>query len=202
MDKLEIKKDKNEFDFFEFFKNNKILIYSLVFYSAGLLCGGFVYKKCQCDALNSLFQITNNNFGQQLINNLSFYFLFFAVSVILGLCLIGFPFINLLPFVIGIYTGMKISYYYVSFAFKGFGYSLLMIAPFICIYLTVVIQSISKSYSLSRQIYNLTVKKTDTASDFDYKLYLKNFLIYSLLIIGIALINTALTQALSTIIAI
>jgi len=143
-----------------------------------LLCGGFIYKKCKCDALDSLFEIADINFGQQLINNLSFYFLFFAISIILGLCLIGFPFINLLPFIIGIYTGMRISYYYISFSFKGFGYSLLMIAPFICFYLTVVIQSISKSYLLSRQIYNLTIKKTDTESNFNYKLYLKNFLIY------------------------
>jgi len=202
MEKIEVKKVKKEFDFFEFYKENKVLIYSIIFYAGGLISGAFVYKKCKCDALNALFEISNNSFIQEFINNVSFYFLIFSISVILGLCLIGFPFINLIPFAVGFHTGMKIGCYYILFGFKGFGYSILMIAPFVCLFLTVIMQSISKSYMLSKHIYNLTVKKTDTESVFDYKLYLKNLLIYSLLIVLIALVNTALTQALSTIITI
>lgn len=202
MEKLELKKRKNEFDFFEFYKNNKVLIYSILFYAGGLISGGFVYKKCKCDALNSLFAVSDNHFWQEFINNVSFYFLVFTISVILGFCLIGFPFMNLIPFVIGFQTGMEISYYYLTFGFKGFGYSFLMVAPFVCLFLTVIVQSISKSYILSKYIYDLTVKKTDTASRFDYKLYLKSFMIYALLIIVIALVNTALSLALREIITI
>ncbi len=202
MDKLELKKRKNDFDIVEFYKSNKVLIYSVLFYSAGLICGAFIYKRCKCDALNSLFTISDNTFWQEFINNLSFYFLVFAVSVILGFCLIGFPFINLIPFVIGFQTGMEISYYYLSYGFKGFGYVILMIAPFVCVFLTVIVQTISKSYILSKYIYDLTIKKTDTASEFNYKLYLKSYLIYALLIIIIALINTALGMALREIITI
>ncbi len=202
MEKLELKKNTKEFDFIEFYKSNKILIYSVVFYIGGLICGAFIYKKCKCDALDALFTISNNTFVQDFINNLSFYFLVFSVSVVLGFCLIGFPFINLIPFFVGFQTGMEISYYYVNFAFKGFGYSILMVAPFVCLYLTVILQSITKSYTLSRQIYNLTVKKSDTANDFNYKLYLKSILIYAVIIIIIALINTALTQAFGAIITI
>lgn len=202
MEKLEFKKVKKEFNFFEFYQKNKVLIYSIIFYAGGLISGAFVYKKCKCDALNAVFEISSNNFMQEFVNNVSFYFLVFSISVVLGLCLIGFPFINLIPFAVGFHTGMKIGCYYILFGFKGFGYSLLMIAPFVCLFLTVITQSISKSYMLSKHIYNLTVKKTDTESHFDYKLYLKNFLLYSVLIVLIALINTALMQALSTIITI
>ncbi len=202
MDKLELKKRKSDFDIVEFYKNNKVLIYSVLFYSAGLICGAFIYKKCKCDALNSLFAISDNTFWQEFINNLSFYFLVFAVSVILGFCLIGFPFINLIPFVIGFQTGMEISYYYLSYGIKGFGYVILMIAPFVCVFLTVIVQTISKSYILSKYIYDLTIKKADTASEFNYKLYLKNYLIYALFIIIIAVINTALGMALREIITI
>lgn len=202
MNKLELKKEKNEFDIFEFYQKNKILIYSIIFYSGGLISGSFVYKKCRCEALDSLFEVTKNSFGQELVNNLSFYFLVFSISVMLGVCLIGFPFMNLIPFAIGFQTGMKITCYYIIYGFKGFGYSLLMIAPFVCLFLTVIMHSISKSYLLSRHIYDLTIKKSDTASDLNYKLYLKSFAIYGLLIVVIALINTALSQALSTIITI
>lgn len=202
MDKLEIKKEKKEFDIFEFYKNNKVLIYSILFYAGGLISGALIYKKCKCDALNAVFEVTSNGFTQEFINNVSLYFFVFSISVIMGLCLIGFPFINLIPFTVGLYTGMRVGCYYISFGIKGFGYSILMIAPFVCLFLTVIMQSISKSYLLSKHIYDITVKKIDTASNFNYKLYLKNLLLYSFLIIIIALINTALTQALSTIITI
>lgn len=202
MNGLELRMEKREFNFFEFYQKNKVLIYSIIFYSGGLISGGFIYKKCKSDTLSSIFEISHHGFSQELINNLSFYFLVFSVSVLLGLCLIGFPFMNLIPFTIGLQTGMKIGCFYISYGFRGFGYTLLMIAPFVCLFMTVIIQSISKSYMLSRHIYDLTIKKADTACTFNYKLYLKSFAIYGLLIAAIALINTVLTQALSPIITI
>ena len=45
MEKIEVKKVKKEFDFFEFYKENKVLIYSIIFYAGGLISGAFVYKK-------------------------------------------------------------------------------------------------------------------------------------------------------------
>lgn len=201
MEKFEIKAKNTDFDLFEFIKRNNVLIYSVLFYSAGLLCGSFVYKRLESDVLNSLFSVVKLTFGQELINNLSFYFLIFAVSVLMGICLIGFPFMNLIPFFFGVYIGMEISYYYITYGIKGFGFALLMVAPFACLFLTVLIQTISKSYVLSKRIYNITIKKSDTADNVDYKLYLKNFVMYGLIIILIAFINTGLSQALGTIIS-
>lgn len=196
------KEEKTKFDFFDFFTKNKTFIYSVIFYFAGLLCGSFVYKRCQNDVLNSILAANDESFIQMLINNLSVYFLLFALSVLLGLCLVGFPFINLIPLFIGFETSMKITYYYINFGVKGTGYALLMITPFVCFYTTVIMYSISMSYTISRNIYSLTVKKEAPDEEINYKLYLKKYLICAGIIFIAAVLNTAICTALKGIITI
>ena len=54
---------------------------------------------------------------------------------------------------------------------------------------------------MSRQIYNSTTKKSDT-EDFNLKLYLKDFVIYIVVIIVISALNSLITSSLVTIIKI
>lgn len=199
--KAEQKKRESK-DIIEIFKENKTVVYSVIFYAAGLLCGAYAYKKCQNDLLNSVLSAKSEDFLQLLLNNLSIYFLIFTISVLLGVCLVGFPFINLIPLVIGFEAGMKISYFYINYNIKGIGYSLIMVAPFVCLFLSVIIYSISMSFEMSKRIYDITIKKSDITEDFDYRLYLKKYLIYAALIAVVALINTAVCTALSGIISI
>lgn len=196
------KKKKESKDIIEIFKENKTIVYSVIFYAAGLLCGAYAYKKCQNDLLNNILSAKSEDFLQLLLNNLSIYFLIFTISVLLGVCLVGFPFINLIPLIIGFEAGMKISYFYINYNIKGIGYSLIMVAPFVCLFLSVIIYSISMSFEMSKRIYNITIKKTDITEDFNYRLYLKKYLIYAALIAVAALINTAVSTALSGIISI
>ncbi len=198
--RLEIVKEDKK-DFFELFKDNKTVFYSVMFYAAGLLCGSFVYKKCQNDLLNGVLAPAKSEFLQLFLNNLSLYLIIFAASVLLGVCLVGFPLLNIIPFFVGIEAGMKIAYFYVNYSVKGIGYSLLMVAPFVCLFLTVIIYSISMSYNLSKSIYDITVKKSDISEHFNYRTYLKKYLIYCGMIILVSLINTAVCTALSGIIA-
>ena len=128
--------------------------------------------------------------------------LIFAVSVLLGVCLVGFPVINLIPFIIGCDAGLKVAYYYINYGVKGIGYSLLMVAPYVCLFLTVIVYSVSMSYDLSKRIYNITIKKSDMSEEFNYKTYLKKYLAYAGLIIIVSLINTAVSIALNGIISI
>lgn len=195
-----IKPDKK--DWFVIFSENKTFIYSVLFYAAGLLCGSFIYKNCQNEVLNNILASKGGDFVQLLLNNLSLYMLVFALSVLLGVCLVGFPLINIIPFFIGFEAGMKAAYYYVNFGVKGIGYSFLMVAPFVCLFLTVVIYSVSMSYDLSKKIYEITVKKSDMSEEFNYKTYLKKYLAYAGLIILVALINTSICTALNGLIAI
>lgn len=198
----EIKEKKEHKDFYTLFKENKTFIYSIIFYVAGLICGSFIYKKCQNDVLNEVLASTNESFIQLFINNLSIYFLLFAISILLGLCLVGFPFINLIPMFLGFETGMKIAYYYINYNVKGVGYSLLMIAPFVCFYLTIIMYSISMSYDISKNIYNITIKKENYDEEFEYKTYLKKYLLYAAIIFVVALLNTTIATALSGIVTI
>lgn len=193
--------EKNSKDLITIFTENKTVFYSVVFYAAGLLCGAYAYKKCQNNILNDFISSKSDEFLQLFLNNLSIYLLIFVISVLLGVCLVGFPFINLIPLAIGFESGMKVSYYYINYSIKGIGYSLIMVAPFVCLFLSVIIYSISMSYDMSKKIYEITIKKTDI-TDFEYKLYLKKYLIYACLVLAVALINTAVSTALSGIISI
>lgn len=195
-----IKTDKK--DFYTLFSENKTYIYSILFYIAGLLSGSFIYRNCQNEVLNKILNSSNEEFMQLLLNNLSIYMLVFAVSVLLGVCLVGFPIINAIPYIIGFETGMKIAYYYISYGVKGIGYSLLMVAPYVCLFLTVVIYSVSMSFDLSKRIYQITVKKSDMSEEFNYKTYLKRYLAYAGLIAIVAVVNTAVCTALNGIISI
>ena len=189
-------------DLFTLFSENKTFIYSVLFYVAGLLCGSFIYRNCQNEVLNKILNSFDEDFVQLLLNNLSVYMLIFAISVLLGVCLVGFPVINFIPFVIGFEAGMKIAYYYVNYGVKGIGYSLLMVAPYVCLFLTIIVYSVSMSYDLSKKIYNITIKKSDMSDEFHYKTYLKKYLAYAGLIVISALVNTAVCTALNGIISI
>lgn len=111
--------EKESFDFIKFFSENKTFIYSVLFYFCGLLGGSFMYKKCQNDVLNKILACGDESFIQLLTNNISVYFLLFALSLLMGLCLVGFPFINLIPMYIGFEAGMKVAYYYINYSVKG-----------------------------------------------------------------------------------
>lgn len=201
----ENKKEKKEpkKSIYEIFSENKTVIYSIIFFAAGLLCGALIYKKCRTEALDEMIKsAVSNEFLNLFINNLGFYFFVFALTVLLGICLIGFPLINIVPFLIGFQAGLEIAYYYLNYSVKGFGYSLLMIAPFICTFLTVIMYTISLSSDLSRKIYNITLHKDIGCEKINYKSYMKKYALYALLIVVVALINSGVTSALSGIISI
>ncbi len=187
----------------EIFKENKTAFYSVLFYSAGLILGAFIYTKYSGEGLNELIKTLNSTeFLTSFINNLGFYFLVYAVTVLLGICLVGFPLIQIIPLILGIQCGLESAYYYINFQIKGFGYNLLMIAPFVCSFLTLIIFTIEISYELSKSIYNITVNKNFEGEKIDYKKYLKKYLIYALIAVAVALINSGVTAALSGIISI
>lgn len=200
-EKTEIRKEKKSL--YEIFTEYKTVIYSSVFFAAGLLCGALLYKNCRTDALDEIIKTAaGNDFLNLFINNLGFYFLVFALTVLLGICLVGFPIINAVPLIIGVQAGLEIAYYYLNFGFKGFGYCILMIAPFVSSFLTVIVYTVSLSSELSRKIYDLTIGKKDTAEKIEYKKYMKKYLLYALMIVIVALVNSGITAALSGIITI
>lgn len=193
----------NRINLSELLKINKTVIYALLLYFCGLIFGTVIYYKFRSEALEAL--IINNYpdmFFKQFLFYLSRYLLLYSISVLLGICLIGFSLINLIPFTLGFNISLKIAYYYLNFGIKGFGYALLMLAPFACMVSTIIIFTIIKSFDLSKKIYILTIKKDFENTQINYKAHLKSCFIYGLLISITALLNAVATAALSGIIVI
>ncbi len=206
MDEIIIKDENEKKSIADIIIENKELIYPALFYLAGLILGSFFFayinKTNFAGIIDSIFKLAADDFYTVFLNKFCVYFSLFTITVLLGLCLVGFPFINIIPLLIGIEIALKISYYYVNFSVKGIGYSLLMIIPESACFITVLMYTIKTSSALSKSIYTVTTKKSDMNEEINLKSYLKNFLTYAIIIIAISVINALATYLLSSIITI
>lgn len=206
MDEIIIKDENEKQSFADIIIKNREFIYPALFYLAGLILGSFFFtyinKTNLAEIIESVFKLSTDDFYTFFLNKFCVYFSLFTITVLLGLCLVGFPFINIIPLFSGMEIALKISYYYVNFSVKGIGYALLMIIPESACFITVLIYTIKTSSALSRYIYSVTTKKSDMNKDINLKSYLKNFLIYAIIVVAISVINALATYLLSSIITI
>ena len=195
---------KKKFDFDSFFNNNKSFIYSVIFYIAGLLLGALIYSQLNDSAAELISKAVNpitSDFKKMFFSTVAVYIAVFVFVVIFGVSLFGFRFINCIPLLIGFAVSLKISYFYTSYSANGITYCALLVIPQSCVFAETIIYRIKSSSLMSRQIYNSTTKKSDT-EDFNLKLYLKDFVIYIVVIIVISALNSLITSSLVTIIKI
>ena len=195
---------KKKFDFDSFFNNNKSFIYSVIFYIAGLLLGALIYIQLNDSAAELISKAVNpitSDFKKMFFSTVAVYIAVFVFVVIFGVSLFGFRFINCIPLLIGFAVSLKISYFYTSYSANGITYCALLVIPQSCVFAETIIYTIKSSSLMSRQIYNSTTKKSDT-EDFNLKLYLKDFVIYIVVIIVISALNSLITSSLVTIIKI
>lgn len=195
---------KKKFDFDLFFNNNKSFIYSVIFYIAGLLLGALIYSQLNDSAAELISKAVNpitSDFKKMFFSTVAVYIAVFVFVVIFGVSLFGFRFINCIPLLIGFAVALKISYFYTSYSANGITYCALLVIPQSCVFAETIIYTIKSSSLMSRQIYNSTTKKSDT-EDFNLKLYLKDFVIYIVVIIVISALNSLITSSLVTIIKI
>lgn len=195
---------KEKFDFDSFFNNNKSFIYSVIFYIAGLLLGALIYSQLNDSAAQLISKAVNpitSDFKKMFFSTVAVYIAVFVFVVIFGVSLFGFRFINCIPLLIGFAVALKISYFYTSYSANGITYCALLVIPQSCVFAETIIYTIKSSSLMSRHIYNSTTKKSDT-EDFNLKLYLKDFVIYIVVIIVISALNSLITSSLVTIIKI
>lgn len=195
---------KKKFDFDSFFNNNKSFIYSVIFYIAGLLLGALIYSQLNDSAAELISKAVNpitSDFKKMFFSTVAVYIAVFVFVVIFGVSLFGFRFINCIPLLIGFAVALKISYFYTSYSANGITYCALLVIPQSCVFAETIIYTIKSSSLMSRQIYNSTTKKSDTEA-FNLKLYLKDFVIYIVVIIVISALNSLITSSLVTIIKI
>lgn len=195
---------KKNFDFDSFFNDNKSFIYSIIFYIAGLLLGALIYSQLNDSAAELISKAVNpitSDFKKMFFSTVTVYIVVFVFVAIFGVSLFGFRFINCIPLLIGFAVALKISYLYTSYSANGITYCALLVIPQSCVFSETIIYTIKSSSLMSRQIYNSTTKKSDT-EEFNLKLYLKDFLIYIVVIVAISALNSLITSSLVTIIKI
>lgn len=174
--------------------DNKTVIYSIVFYACSLAIGSVIYRLLKSNALDSVLKPSDATLSKLFSQNICNYLSLFLITVFLAFCLIGYGLINIIPCVIGIQVGMKAAYFFTNYQAKGVGYTILMIAPFAALFLTVLIFVIQTSSDMSKQIVDITKNKHDYK--LEIKPTLRKFLVYGLIIIAFsgasALIETLL----------
>lgn len=195
------KKKKKEFNALELFMQNKSLIYTCIFYSFGLFLGSYFYKISSSDTLNNLLKPQNESTLVLFISYFCVYFIFFAVTVFLGFCLIGYPIINLIPVLIGIITGIEAAYLFINYSTKGVGYAIIMVLPYTSLFMTVTAFTAALSTKLSKQLGNIA-KSSESNKSLIIKPYISKYLLLALCVAITALIQAMLTNLLYSVVTI
>lgn len=198
-EKTSVDKEKNSTKIFDF-SENKFALYSFLFYGFGLFIGTYFYKISKNTKIDDLILVKDNTFGVMFATKFCVYFSIFMIVAFLGFCIISYPIINIFPLMIGVFNGIKIGYYFLTYQAKGIGYTLIMIVPYTALFITVISFVINNSTSLSRDIRALT--KGERELKIDLAPYIKEYLILAMIITSVALIDCSLTKLLVNVVTI
>ena len=117
---------KESFDFDDFLEKNKEYIFLLLIYVAGLLAGSLLFKSLNLSKYSSyvsdFLTVKSDSLLSVAVDRLSVYLIIYVFTILLGLCIIGFPIINLVPLLCGFEVAIKIAFYYNLYSLKGIGY--------------------------------------------------------------------------------
>lgn len=196
---------KESFDFDDFLEKNKEYIFLLLIYVAGLLAGSLLFKSLDLSKYSSyvsdFLTVKGDSLLSVAVDRLSVYLIIYVFTILLGLCIIGFPIINLVPLLCGFEVAIKIAFYYNLYSLKGIGYSLLMIAPEAAAFMVILFFTISTSKELSKNIFDISVQK-NSKKQIVLADYLKSFLKYGAEIIVISFVNSLIIYLFNSIIKI
>lgn len=196
---------KENFDPDKFLEENKKNIYLLLIYIAGLLAGSLLFKSLDLSKYSSyvsdFLTVKGDSLLSVTVDRLSVYLVVYVFTILLGLCIIGFPIINFVPFLCGFEVAVKIAFYYNLYSLKGIGYSLLMIVPETAAFMVILFFTISASKDLSKNIFDISVQK-NSEKQIVLVDYLKSFLKYGAEIIVISFINSVIIYLFNSIIKI
>lgn len=184
-------------------KTNIDYIISSVFYICGLVIGTSFYRSIGEGIINKIISTISGKCTDYIAIFLLYFCVYvsiYAVTVMLGLCIVGFPFVNILPLLIGVFVGVQHAYYYVSFGAKGIGYCVLLSTPEISLFMTILVLTIKNSSDLSRYIFDSAKRKIDMNTELNPYSYLKSFLWLGFLVVIVALVNALIRFLLQPII--
>lgn len=139
----------------------EILMFSILLLS-GLLIGVLVAKNGNESILaqvsrmfDSFYSVRENqSIGASVINSLKVSCAFWLMNVLFGLCIIGIPFVTVIPVIRGLGIGLVTGYIYSIYGIKGIGYCFLIIFPGALISFIALIYAVSDSFKMS--LYTLS----------------------------------------------
>lgn len=134
----------------------EILIFSLLLI-IGILFGAFIAKRgndtvlLQVKNMFNTFYSTRENQGimTSVLNSVKVSGCFWLANLILGFCIIGFPFTAMMPTIRGLGVGLVTGYIYSIYGLQGVGYCFLVIFPGALISFIALIYAVSDSFKMS-----------------------------------------------------
>lgn len=203
MEELKLKKVNINID--DVIKENTLFITYIFVYIAGLLVGSFAYKAISTVAdnelLSKIFVISTSKFLDIFFSRLCIYLGIFLITILISLCVIGYPVIFIIPFLVGFEIAVKLAFFYNMYNYKGFGYSLLIIIPESAIYILVLCYTINTAGELSKNLMNIA-KNNKISRELPMKNYFQKFLVYGSETIVISLVNSLLIYVFNSLIQI
>lgn len=139
----------------------EILMFSILLLS-GLLIGVLVAKNGNESILDQVSRMfdsfysvrENQSIGASVINSLKVSCAFWLINVLFGLCIIGIPFVTVIPVIRGLGIGLVTGYIYSIYGIKGIGYCFLITFPGALISFIALIYAVSDSFKMS--LYTLS----------------------------------------------
>ena len=191
-----------------FIKDNTLTVVFITLFTVGTLIGSFTlyYSIGKTDSVSLLLkQYFDENITLSIIalfsRNVIAAFVYLGIMYIGGLCAIGLPFIAIIPVIKGIAVGTIISYQYVYNGLKGFLYALIIIiiptALLMTIFTLAYIEGMYMSLTVSNGIFN--GKPRESKYNLSFMTFTKRFLIFSVGIVIICIIEAVISSAFSSI---
>lgn len=139
----------------------EILMFSILLLS-GLLIGVLVAKNGNESILtqvnrmfDSFYSVRENqSISASVVNSLKVSCAFWLINLLFGLCIIGVPFVTVIPVIRGLGIGIVTGYIYSIYGIKGIGYCFLIIFPGALISFIALIYAVSDSFKMS--LYTLS----------------------------------------------
>lgn len=134
----------------------EILLFSLLLI-LGILIGVFTAKKGNDNILMQVKNMFDSFYSiredQSILlsvsNSLKVSGAFWLINLIFGLCVIGIPFVAVIPTIRGLGIGLVTGYIYSIYGLQGIGYCFLVIFPGALISFIALIYSVSDSFKMS-----------------------------------------------------
>lgn len=185
-----------------FLKKDRFFLSLLVLLGIGIFIGAVTAGTNSADSESVLSRIWSSYMEKRLEQSIaacffgSFFsaFVLLALSYILGMCAIGEPFLYTIPIIDGIGKGIIFGFVYVKYGFLGLLKSLLLIAPQNVLFCLILIFSLKRSVSMSRQTYNTVRGIQQTEVFLSFKKYNQYFIILLIGMIICSIIDALMSR--------